>query len=505
MIPAKETTPLVANTLPNVREKILKSAPSEISTVKNTQRLHHQTNAINDTNQPSEDSVMVFPHGGIIEDVEGYPSSYQISGSHHSLLISDRSLLESTTSNLQTLMHLLKGNIGTGILALPIAIKHAGLWTGFFALLAIGVIAVHCMHILVKCSHLLCKRTSCLALDYADVIEICFRTGPQQLRKFAKAGRIAVDVFLIFTQFGFCCVYIVFVATNVKNVIENFHPECPHLIVFELLVTFALIPYVCVRNLHMLAPFSTFANILTITGLIVTFQYIVQDLPNASDRPTYSNLNELPLFFGTAIFAVEGISLVLPLENKMKCPEDFGGWFGVLNLGMVTTVCLYAAVGFYGYLKLGDDVKDSITLSLPSDDWLYLSVKLMFAMAIFISYNVQFYVPIKILWPKLQRHFRNQIIHKYGEFIFRIVLLWVTFCFAAAIPHLDLLISLIGSFLSTSLALILPVIIEIVTLSAEHERLPWYIVIKNIFILLLGLVGCVTGTYSAIKEIVASF
>ncbi|CAL1545405.1 unnamed protein product [Lymnaea stagnalis] len=495
---AKETSHLIKFE----KELYTKSAPVNDSSSLIGRRLSKSDSSINDA-VVNEDSIMVFPTGGIIGEAEGH-TSYHSSVDEH-LLTSDRSLLESTTSNMETLMHLLKGNIGTGILALPIAIKHAGLWTGFFGLLVIGTIAVHCMHILVNCSHILCKRSTSLSLDYADVMEICLKTGPPKLRKFAHAARHIVNGFLIFTQFGFCCVYIVFVATNVQKVVTHFHEEGPNIQVYELIVTALLIPYVCVRNLQMLAPFSAFANILTVTGLIITFQYIVQGLPNVSERPSFSNIEELPLFFGTAVFAVEGISLVLPLENKMKNPQDFGGWFGVLNLGMVTTVCLYASIGFYGYLKFGDEVKDSITLSLPDDSWLYLGVRLMFALAIFISYNIQFYVPINILWPQLRHFFSNRIIHKYGEYPFRIVLVLVTYGFAAFVPHLDLLISLIGAFLSTALALILPAFIEVVTLSAEGEHLPGYILLKNIFIFLFGIIGCVTGTYAAIKAIVESF
>jgi proton-coupled amino acid transporter len=46
----------------------------------------------------------------------------------------------------------------------------------------------------------------------------------------------------------------------------------------------------------------------------------------------------------------------------MKRPQDFGGYSGVMNLGMVTVTCLYTATGFYGYLKYGDDAKGSVTL-----------------------------------------------------------------------------------------------------------------------------------------------
>ena len=61
---------------------------------------------------------------------------------------------------------------------------------------------------------------------------------------------------------------------------------------------------------------------------------------------------------------------VLQLHNKMKEKEAFLGKAGVLNLGLTIVICLYSAVGFYGYLKYGDDAKGSVTLNLPNDEWL---------------------------------------------------------------------------------------------------------------------------------------
>ena len=44
------------------------------------------------------------------------------------------------------------------------------------------------------------------------------------------------------------------------------------------------------------------------------------------------------------------------------------GWNGVLSTSMSLVVALYVGMGFYGYLKFGEDIAGSISLNLPPGD-----------------------------------------------------------------------------------------------------------------------------------------
>lgn len=82
-----------------------------------------------------------------------------------------------------------------------------------------------------------------------------------------------------------------------------------------------------------------------------------------------TSIHQLPLFFGTAIYLFEGIGLILPLKNAMRKPTNFSKPLGVLNVGMIFLTTTFISFGFIGYWKYGEDVKSSLTLNLPANEW----------------------------------------------------------------------------------------------------------------------------------------
>lgn len=65
---------------------------------------------------------------------------------------------------------------------------------------------------------------------------------------------------------------------------------------------------------------------------------------------------------------MEGIGVVLPVENTMAKPQYFLSGLGVLNVTMSVVVLLYMLMGFLGYVRYGDIADGSITLNLPTGE-----------------------------------------------------------------------------------------------------------------------------------------
>lgn len=152
-----------------------------------------------------------------------------------------------------------------GILAMPDAFKNAGLYMGLFGTLFLGAICTHCMHILVRCSHELCRRVQAPSLSFSEVCFVSFETGPQGIRRYSHLARNLINLFLIVTQLGFCCVYFVFVAVNVQEIVTHYFIKLDTR-VYLVLMLIPMILLNLVKNLKFLTPISLLAAILTVSG-----------------------------------------------------------------------------------------------------------------------------------------------------------------------------------------------------------------------------------------------
>lgn len=151
----------------------------------------------------------------------------------------------------------------------------------------------------------------------------------------------------------------------------------------------------------------------------------------------------------------------------------------------------------------------------------------IFTLATFISYGLQCYVPVEIIWGTyLSKRFEGKL---KWEFVVRISIVLVTckalfdvknhknpsliypFNFlisvllAISVPRLALFISLFGALCLSVLGIAFPAVMEICVLWPNNLGRFNIVVIRNVVLIIIGGLGLVIGTYKSLFDIVQSF
>ncbi|XP_062562052.1 proton-coupled amino acid transporter-like protein CG1139 [Armigeres subalbatus] len=405
------------------------------------------------------------------------------------------------TSTIGSFIHIVKGSLGTGIMAMPLAYKNGGLLFGSIGAVIICITYAHCVHLLVSTSQKLCKKTQTPSLDYAETAYKAFETGPQRTQSLAKYVSVFINSMLVIDSILLICLYIVFIAESIQGVLYNEYGLEWDTRIYILLLLAPTVIIMQVRDLKQLVPFTAVSNLLIITSVGISLYFIFSEPINIAERSLWPKWTTFPPFVSTVLFAISGIKPVLPIENKMKHPKNFLRPFGVMQSGLGLLTIIYNITGFFGYAQYGEEVKGSVTLNLPSGSGWAEITRLVSAIGILVSLGFTLYIPMEIMWPHIEPKIPLKW-HNVGQIGIRTALAIAMVGFALIAPSVESFIGLLGSFSTASLSVLIPIAVDL--LYRWPNDFGWWRwrLVKDSVLVLFGLFVLTVGTYFGILDIV---
>ncbi|KAL0810389.1 hypothetical protein ABMA28_010534, partial [Loxostege sticticalis] len=370
---------------------------------------------------------------------------------------------------LESASHIVKGCLGAGIMSIHEGYMNGGLWASLGTTAVIGLVVPYVMYMLVISAQKLYVRLRIPRLTYPDLGEVAVATGPwPSLRRFSKAFRYSIDICLFIELFGTCCVYQIMMAQTLKQVLESVSAGAKNWnMPIRIYILIVLVPvfFLCmIRSLKFLAPFSLFADMLIGICVITSMYYSISRAVDVYDRPAYKSFPGLMNFVGVLLYSIDGVGIVLPVENNMQQPKNFKY---VLCLGWTIIMFSVTLTGFFGYLGWGEECKSPITTHMPLETFTII-LQFLICTVLTVTFAVSFYVPFRIVWRYIGRRYKRY--RGSWESFYRGLLTIAVTILAVAYPNMIRIMIFLGNFFLAFIAFIFPAFIESLVFWNERRR-----------------------------------
>ncbi|XP_057958700.1 amino acid transporter AVT3B-like [Malania oleifera] len=397
----------------------------------------------------------------------------------------------SLSSQPKTFANVFIAIVGSGVLGLPYTFKKTGWVFGALMLFSVAALTYHCMLLLVRTRrHLESLNASFAKTKISSFGDLGFAVcGP--------VGRFAVDAMIVLSQAGFCVSYLLFIAHTLAYLF-NYSPSDPNPRIWGFFSPKSFYIWGCfpfqlglnsIPTLTHMAPLSIFADVVDLGAMGVVMVEEVGIF--LRDRPPLHAFGSISVFFygiGVAVYAFEGIGMVLPLESETKDKDKFGR---ILGLSMVFISLMYAAFGILGYFAFGEETKDIITTNFGRGLVSYV-VQLGLCVNLFFTFPLM----MNPVYEVAERRFCGG---RYSLWMRWAVVLGVSLV-ALLVPNFADFLSLVGSSVCCVLGFVLPSLFHWMVFREEME---WKAAAVDGVVVALGLVIGVSGTLSSLSEIFA--
>ncbi|KAG6474984.1 amino acid transporter AVT3C-like [Zingiber officinale] len=386
----------------------------------------------------------------------------------------------SLSSQTKTFANVFIAIVGAGVLGLPYAFRRTGWAAGVILLLSVAVLTFHCMMLLVRIRRRIDPDRSAKIASFGD---LGFAVS-------GSVGRIAVDVMIVLSQAGFCVGYLIFISSSLSHLL----PLSFAFLSSKAVYVFAMLPFQLglnsIKTLTLLAPLSIFADVVDLGAMGVV---IVEDFSILFSNPpplhAFSGPSVLLYGVGVAVYAFEGIGMVLPLEAEAAEKSKFGRTLAV-SMGFIALI--YGLFGALGYAAFGDETRDIITTNLGAG---VLTVVVQIGLCI----NLFFTFPV-MMNPVFEVAERWVCGKRYCWWLRWLVVLVVSLV-ATLVPNFADFLSLVGSSVCVILGFVLPAAFHLKTFNFD---LGWAEAASDIAIVAIGMGLSISGTWSSFMAIFSS-
>lgn len=289
--------------------------------------------------------------------------------------------------------HIFKGNVGAGVFLLPTYYQDAGYVLGVLCVMVLGALMIDCALALLHAKHTI-HHTE--VRTYPAVVQFVLGDWCQYFTKFA----------LIFTQFGFCIMYVQY-ASSLFAALVDLGPYSYQL--FVLFSVAAVTPMTFLSNkMELLAYASLIAGVFV--GVVLAGTTVVDVEHIAGNGVAVGVAAVVPtarllVFLSGHMFSLEGIGVVLPVENSLS--HDDRPKFGlVVRRTLVGIVALYIVFGVLGYVAYGETLKTSVVLALPAG-WMKKLMQCLLGLSLIFGYPIQYVPAIQLVDKSLGVNLRR--------------------------------------------------------------------------------------------------
>ncbi|CAH1798298.1 unnamed protein product [Owenia fusiformis] len=396
---------------------------------------------------------------------------------------------------LTTAVFIVGETAGSGILALPDAVKNTG-WIGIVLIFALGLGAGFTGVRLGKCWVIVQSRYT----EYQGHIRYPYPAIGYKC--FGNYGRYPVSFCINFTMFGGATVFLLLAAQNIQSLILAWSGTDFSYCILLIILAAVLLPlswlgtpndfwFVGVGAMAATAV----ACLLLFTGTLLESRGV--DI-NAVEHtnPTFQSFF---LGFGAILFSFGGHAAYPTIQHDMVEPQKFPK---AILITYSIIMCMYLPISSSGYFVFGDNLRNNVLQNLTEQPVIRHIAEVLITLHLLLGFNIV----INPISQEVEEFFKIPHSFNWKRCLIRSGIVCFALFVAETIPHFGSILNLIGGSSTAFLIFVFPSIfyLKLCSMKGDWDEIEVELWEKVLLIILcsIGVVGGVASTVSTIQSMV---